>query len=257
MITPADVRLGMLTPSSNTVLEPMVAQMFRGIPEASVHFSRVRVTEISLQGGALDQFDLDAMLDAAALLADARVHVIGWNATSASWMGFDRDRKFCAEMTKRYDIPATSAVLAVNEILEAIGARRIAMVTPYVDEVQKQILQLYEDAGFSCVAERHSGERVNYAFADIGDDEITRFVREVSEAGPDAIVVMCTNLRAAHLVADLEQEYGIPIIDSIAAFVWKVAGQSGLDPRRLEKWGRIFELAPDQQRKQEHASGGV
>ena len=67
------VLLGMLTPSSNTVLEPVCAEMLRGLPEVSAHFSRFRVTSIALDDRSLGQFDQPAMLEAASLLADARV----------------------------------------------------------------------------------------------------------------------------------------------------------------------------------------
>ena len=45
--------LGMLTPSSNTTLEPVTAQMISGLPEVSAHFGRFRVTEIALSDNAL------------------------------------------------------------------------------------------------------------------------------------------------------------------------------------------------------------
>ena len=69
------VRLGMLTPSSNTVLEPVCAAMLAGIPEVSAHFSRFRVTDISLDAAALEQFRTQPMVNAASLLADARVEI--------------------------------------------------------------------------------------------------------------------------------------------------------------------------------------
>ena len=47
------ILLGMLTPSSNTVLEPVTTQMIAGLPEASAHFGRFRVTEIALSDQAL------------------------------------------------------------------------------------------------------------------------------------------------------------------------------------------------------------
>lgn len=53
----ARIRLGMLTPSSNTVLEPVSAAMVAGLPEVSVHFGRFKVTEIALSDQALKQFD--------------------------------------------------------------------------------------------------------------------------------------------------------------------------------------------------------
>ena len=69
------MRLGMLTPSSNTVLEPLTTAMLRDVPGVSAHFSRSRVTEIALTASALAQFDDGAILQAAELLADARVDV--------------------------------------------------------------------------------------------------------------------------------------------------------------------------------------
>jgi maleate isomerase len=79
-------RLGMLTPSSNTVLEPVIGAMLADLPEVSAHFTRFRVTEILLGQGALGQFELEPMLAAADLLADARVASICWNGPRrAGW----------------------------------------------------------------------------------------------------------------------------------------------------------------------------
>ena len=90
---PSPLRLGVLTPSSNTALEPLTSAIVAGLPGASAHFARFRVTEISLKPQALDQFDDSKILQAAQLLADARVDVIGWSGTSAGWLGFDSDQR--------------------------------------------------------------------------------------------------------------------------------------------------------------------
>ena len=58
-------RLGMLTPSSNTVLEPVTADMLRAAPGITAHFSRFQVTEIALDQAALHQFDETPILRAA------------------------------------------------------------------------------------------------------------------------------------------------------------------------------------------------
>ena len=170
-------RIGMLTPSSNTVLEPMATEILRGLPQASVHFSRLRVTQISLEDAALQQFNLDAHLCAARLLADARVDVIGWNGTSASWTGFEGDERLCAEIERTHDVAATTAVLAINELLEILEVRRFALVSPYIGAVQRRIIETYGRAGYECVAERRfrrAGQlRIcrNRGFADRGGGE--------------------------------------------------------------------------------------
>src|SRR6202021_1741761 len=93
-------RLGMLTPSSNTTLEPITYAMLAGVEGVSVHFSRFKVTEIALSEAANRQFDHSEILRAAELLAHAKVDVIPWNATSASWLGFDRDERLCERITE-------------------------------------------------------------------------------------------------------------------------------------------------------------
>src|SRR5689334_20703558 len=97
--------LGMLTPSSNTILEPVSSAMVADLPHVSVHFSRFRVTEISLSEAAIGQFEYAPMLEAASLLADARVQTICWNGTSASWLGLDKDRDLCAQSPTALESP--------------------------------------------------------------------------------------------------------------------------------------------------------
>jgi maleate isomerase len=230
----------MLTPSSNTALEPITTAMISGLPEVSAHFARFPVTEISLGKTALEQFDIEKILQAARLLADAHVHVIGWNGTSSGWLGFEEDERLCRQITEATGIPATTSVLALNEILEAKGALQFALVTPYLDDVQQRIVENYERSGYRCVAERHLNLQVNFKFAGVSEDQIRSMVREVSAAGPRAIITFCTNLKAAHLAPELEQELRIPVYDTISTVVWKSLRIAGVDTRRVSGWGSLF-----------------
>lgn len=233
-------RLGMLTPSSNTTLEPVTAAMLAGVPGVSAHFARFRVTEIALDAGALAQFDDVAILAAAKLLADAKVDVIAWNGTSAGWLGFDKDQDLCRQIHQATGIPACTSMLALNEILAATGVSRLGLVTPYTDDVQQRIVANYGARGIQCDAEAHLGIRDNFAFAEVPDATLAGMIRAVAAQRPDAIGVICTNLRAAPLVAELEQETGIPIYDSVATAVWKSLLLCGVDPCHVKGWGRLF-----------------
>jgi maleate isomerase len=233
-------RLGMLTPSSNTVLEPICYSMLGAAPDVSVHFARFRVTEISLTAAARGQFSRDGMLHAAELLADARVDAISWNGTSASWLGFDRDRDLCGAIKHATGVSATSSVLAMLDILRASGMTRLGLVSPYIDVVQRQIGETFAAEGFEIIDERHLGLSENFAFAAVAAPEVEDMIRGVAKAGPRAILVMCTNLRAAPLVERLERELGIPILDSIATAVWGALRLASVDTARLAGWGRLF-----------------
>lgn len=235
------VRLGLLTPSSNTVLEPVTCAMLAGLAEVSAHFARFRVTEIALTPGALGQFDDSEILRAAELLAHAKVDVIGWSGTSASWLGFDADERLIRRITEATGIPACTSVLALNELFVRDGVRRFGLVTPYLDDVQARIVANYAAAGFECLAERHLGIRDNFSFATVDDHTLRRLVREVADARPQGIVVLCTNLRAAPLAAELEAETGITLYDSVATVNWKALQLAGVDATRVRGWGRLFQ----------------
>jgi maleate isomerase len=140
-------------------------------------------------------------------------------------------------------VPACTSVLALNEIFARTGVRRFGLVTPYLDDVQTTIIANYAAAGYECVAERHLGLRDNFSFSEVESDTLRAMVRDVAAAKPDAIVILCTNLRGGPLVAELEAELGIPILDSVATVVWKSLQLVGADARRVHGWGRLFEAA--------------
>ena len=240
MATKKRTLLGMLTPSSNTVLEPITSAMVTGLAGVSAHFGRFRVTEISLSDTALGQFDNGPLLEASRLLADARVDVIAWNGTSGGWLGLDADRKLCEEITDATGIPATTSTLALAEAFRAAGATRYGLATPYLDAIQQKIVANFETEGFACVAERHLNDRGNFSFSEVTEEQITGMVREVAADAPEAIAIYCTNLRGAPIVDELEREIGIPIFDSISVVVWKSLLIAGVDPHGVKGWGRLF-----------------
>jgi maleate isomerase len=234
-------RIGVLTPSSNTALEPLTSEMVSLVPGASAHFARFTVTEISLRDAALRQFDDSKILEAARLLADAHVDVICWSGTSAGWLGFDTDEHLCRRITEATGIPATTSVLALNEALRLRGARTLGLVTPYVAEVQQRIVANYAGIGIQCVAERHLDLSVNFSFAEVSPETLTELVCSVAEQRPDAITTFCTNLRAAQLAQALEARTGVPLYDTVSTVVWKALQLAGADTRALRGWGSLFD----------------
>lgn len=238
----ASTRLGMLTPSSNTVLEPLTAAMLADLPDASAHFGRFRVLKISMEDDALSQFTNEPMLAAAELLADAQVQSICWNGTSSGWLGFDTDRALIAEIEARTGVKACSSILAMNELLEKLGAKRVAFVTPYLDEIQTRILANYRAEGCEIAGEKHLGDPGNFSFATYSEADILELCRAVAAERPDAITIYCTNFRGARLAPIIEAETGIPVLDSVSTALWKSMQVAGDDPARIKGWGQLFNV---------------
>jgi maleate isomerase len=234
------IRLGMLTPSSNTVVEPVTAAMLTGMPHVTAHFARFSVLRIALSAQAIRQFDHAEIGRAARSLVEAKVHVLAWNGTSAGWLGFDADERLCATLRDTTGTPACTSVLALNELFALKGVRRFGLVTPYNDEVQQAIIANYQAAGYSCVAERHLGLEDNFSFAQVPSERLQQMILEVAAAKPDAITTFCTNLRAAPLAEALEAQIGIPIFDTVATALWKSLRVAGVDAREVRGWGSLF-----------------
>lgn len=234
------VRLGVLTPSSNTALEPLTSALVSELPGCSAHFSRFQVTEIALSDAALGQFDDRKILAAAELLADARVDAIGWSGTSSGWLGFDADVRLCERITQRTGIPATTAVLALNALLARRGVKRLGLVSPYTADVQQRIVENYRALGVEVVAERHLGIRVNHDFGLVDEATLQRLIGEVAQAQPDAITTFCTNLRAAPLAGAVEARHGVALLDTVSTTVWGLLRLCDSDPARITGWGTLF-----------------
>jgi maleate isomerase len=235
------LRLGVLTPSSNTALEPLTSAIVAALPGASAHFSRFKVTEIALDAAALGQFDDSKILAAAELLADAKVDVIGWSGTSSGWLGFERDLQLTKRIRERTGIPATTAVLALNELLAIRKVKRLAFVTPYTQDVQERIVANYRALGIEVVAEEHLGIRVNHDFAGVSPRTLRELMVQVARQRPQAITTFCTNLQAAQLAPDIESSLGIPLLDTVSTTIWGMVRAAGHSPAAITGWGELFQ----------------
>jgi maleate isomerase len=234
------MRIGMLTPSSNTALEPATYRLLRGLPSVSAHFARFPVTEIALSADALAQFAPAPILEAARLLSHAKVDTIAWNGTSASWLGIDRDEALAQAITAQTGIPATTAILALHTLIRRMTIRRLAIVTPYTGDVQARIIANFEAAGVACVAERHAGLSDNFAFATLPPAEIEAMILAGSAARPDAIAVICTNMDASTLAPAMEARLGVPVLDSIAFTLWGALDRLAIPKTPLHDAGMMF-----------------
>lgn len=229
----------MLTPSSNTVLEPVTGAMLAGTG-ITAHFSRFKVTEIALDRTALAQFDDSEILRAAELLAHAKVDVIAWNGTSASWLGIERDRALAQAITQATGIAASTCILALVDILERIGARSQGLVSPYTDDVQAKIVATFAAAGIACPKEQHLGIRDNFAFGTVPETTIAEMIADVAAAGPDAVTILCTNMNGARVAAEAETEAGPLMLDSVAVTLWGCLMATGASLAPFADRGRLF-----------------
>lgn len=232
-------KIGHITPSSNTALEPLTALMNAPLADRiSHHFSRVQVRRMNLSADSASQFDTAPMLAAAKLLADAPLDGLVWNGTSASWLGRARDVELCRQITDATGIAASTSTLAFMELFEAMGWSKIALAVPYEEDLTSRICDNYAREGFDIVGRAALGTCVNIEVGNTPYDRIRDILRASDHDSADCIAVVCTNWPATHLVEELEAELGKPIIDSISLTWWKSCMMAGIRPD-LQGWGQL------------------
>ncbi|MFP3392681.1 aspartate/glutamate racemase family protein [Brevibacillus sp. SIMBA_040] len=235
-------KIGMLTPSSNTILEPVCSRMLHEISEVTCHYSRFEVTKISLEQDALKQFDYEPMLRAAELLAHAEVDVIAWNGTSGGWLGLDVDEKLCELITKRTGIPATTSMLAQMEAFAQNHVKTLHLVTPYIPEINVLLAKQYlQYGGIEVVNVQGCAQTVNRSFSLVKDERIEEMIKEVAKSPADGLSIVCTNFPAVNKVEYYEQTYNQTMYDTIAVLVWQCLRMVDIDPKKVTGWGKLFQ----------------
>ncbi|WP_112324282.1 maleate cis-trans isomerase family protein [Oceanibium sediminis] len=237
------VRVGLLTPSSNTVMEPRVCELLSGLPGVTAHFGRFSVTRIAMSDDALSQFTFEPQLAAASLLEDARCDVVAWGGTSGGWLGAQNDIDLCDAITERTGIVATTSTLATLDGFRALGAKTYALATPYLSEIQQAIQKNFAALGFDCVDERHLEDPGNFSFSEYDEATVGELIREVAVSRPGAAAVFCTNFDGPRVAPGIERETGVPVLDSISVTIWHALRLAGVDTAPLAAWGQIFRCA--------------
>lgn len=237
-------RLAIMTPSSNIVVEPACAGMVSALPGGSVHFARVEVLFIDNGKDSLAQFDDAPMHRACTLLSHVRPDAIAWGGTSASWLGLEWDRALVERMAGIAGCPAVTSTLSILEALRQLGITRIGLVTPYVGAIQQRVIATVQSEGLDVVAERHFAMSDNFSFGLVPETQIAEAIRDVVSEGAAAVVVLCTNLAGAGVAARIEQETGVPVLDSVTLTVWGALRTIGRDTTLLEKWGPAVSRLP-------------
>lgn len=233
-------KIGHITPSSNTVLEPITAIMNASLTNAiSHHFARIQVKQLTTGAETSSQFTTGVFADAADLLSHLVPDAIVWNGTSGSWLGFDHDEACCRAISGRTGVPASTSTLAFETVVRQFGFERVALAVPYVTDLTERIREVYASRGLNVVGEAHLGQTINIEIGRNAAPTIRRLLRDAARFDADCIAVVCTNLAAAPLVEEMEVELGVPILDSVAVTFWEACRLVGVKPALLG-WGALL-----------------
>ncbi|XVH30863.1 aspartate/glutamate racemase family protein [Haloferacaceae archaeon DSL9] len=236
-------RLGVIVPSSNSTVEPEFAG---AVPDdVSVHAARMPLSSVTAD--ALSAM-VDSTVECAERLADADVDAVAYACTTGSLVhgrGFDAELE--ADIEAAAGCPAVATALSVDRALSAVRAERVAVVTPYNDDLNERERAYLTDAGFAVVSIAGRGLEENTRIGALDpDDAYEQAVSAVSSAADgagddgadgaisaadvDAVFVSCTNYRTLPVVERLEADLGVPVVTSNQATLWDLLRVAGVPP---------------------------
>jgi maleate isomerase len=138
------------------------------------------------------------------------------------------------------DVPVTNPMSSVIAGLNVLGARRIALVTPYVPQVSAPMRGYLAERGIEVVSEVSFGQSDDWTVARISEASTRAAMLEAGRAeGVEAVFASCTNLRTFGVIGAVEAELGLPVISSNQALMWHLLSLGDVDARG---WGpgRLF-----------------
>jgi len=205
-------RIGLMIPSSNTMMEP---DFTRGLPAGwTLHTARMFMEDTTAQGEyrMLDEFALPAARD----LGTARPHVVVFGCTSAGALrGSDYDTQLCEQISELTGVPTVSTIQAVRTAIERSGARRVGIITPYVDELNEKIRASIEADGIEVVGIAGLGITQNFDIARVPVGRITDFAAQtLGGLDIDLVFASCTNFAAMAAIPALAERLRLPVVTS-------------------------------------------
>jgi maleate isomerase len=211
-------RIGMIYPSIGRTPEH---EWWRLAPRGvTLHITRVLLRATSMEelnriGGFAE--------DAARLLATAKPDVICFACTTGTMVrGMEYDRQLTGRISEATGIPATSMAQGVIEGLRALGAKKLAVATAYVDEINAHERQFLLDNGFEVELIEGLQLTDSIRISEVSPEEVYRFARDVyrRSGSADAILISCGSLRTLEIVSELESDTGKPVVSSNIAQMW-------------------------------------
>jgi len=215
-MSPEPIRIGLIVPSSNTVMEPDFHRHFQRA--AIVSTTRILLEQVTREA----EFQmLEELPRALQLVRTTAPDTVVFGCTSAgSLEGLAHDARIAQMIEEQTGARAVTVLHAVLAQLNAIQPRRVAVFTPYLEPLTKSVAQCVAEAGYSVAKAVGMGFRDNLDIGKVTPGEIVAFVESnATSTQADCLFLSCTNWRAVEALETLRTRLGIPVVTSNQAAI--------------------------------------
>lgn len=202
-----------------------------------IHFARAAIADSITNETLAAQADLLADC-ASTLLPDGSLDVVCYGCTSGSLV-IGEERVFAELQKGAPKAKATSLITGVIRALRAVGAKRIVIGTPYLDEVNTTEKTYLEQAGFDVLDIQGLNLEKDSDMVRVTPEFLAEFALSLDHADADAIFISCGALRTLDVIGDIETRAGKPAICSNQAMIWDTLRLAGIDDH-FEGYGQLL-----------------
>ncbi|WP_136660046.1 ectoine utilization protein EutA [Nitratireductor sp. XY-223] len=233
-----EIRFGLIVLSTDLTSE---GDLYRLLPldTVSIHVSRVAYENPTTPENLRKM--TPRLAEAADLIAPGEdLRAICYSCTAASVTIGDAEITTAINRA-RPDVPVVTPTLAARHALSALRARRIAMLTPYLEKTAAPMVDYFTRHGFTVTNAHCFGLEDDRDMARISVSTIVDAAVAVDTDDADALFVSCTALKAVGAIAEIEARTGKPVVTSNQACAWVLSRLGGLQDHRPPGCGRLFE----------------
>jgi maleate isomerase len=230
---------GVLIPSTNTTCEIEFGRLLP--PQFQAHFGRLMSSRPGFPFSPSREEDIAYQ---SRLLGTARVELLILAQTSASLFADDYDAVTVKRMSENSGAPSLTSAQALGRAVRALGAGRIALVSPYSEEVNERAARYFAAKhGLDTLAREGFAASDSYAIGALGPENAHAAFARIDRPEIEAFVVPGGNFPTMPHIAAWEREFGKPVVTTNQASVWAVL--RALAPHeRLAGFGRLLETVP-------------
>ena len=224
--------IGVMTPAMNTVVQPEL-ELLR--PEGVTN----QMQRFRLGGDRVS----DDLFDEAEKLMDCNPRALAIGLTTdAGPGGVAKLDAICTELTAHIGIPVCNASIATQRGLQALGAKRVAVMTPFNAEIDQVVKGNIEAGGFEVVAIGGTEAPSLPEICETPLAQIRELARRLADSDCDAIAQIGTALPVVGLIDELEQETGKMIVACNAAVYWQTLRAIDIDDA-IDGFGQLLREA--------------
>jgi len=232
-------RIGLIVLASDHTIEHEFRQIYH-IDGVALYESRIPNSP-QINATTLAEMERGMAAATAVILPGVKLDVVAYGCTSGTVV-IGEDQVFARIREARPGVACTTPITAGIAGLTKLGASRIALLTPYVDEVNQMFRRFVEARGIAVPVMGSFNHDNDNEVARITQESIKDAVRELArEPNVDGVFVSCTSLRVADIAEELENELGKPVTSSNHALAWHCLRLAGVDDS-IPGFGRLFRI---------------